>query len=71
MGLLSPARRGSLLQSMMLLYTLMGILAGYTSARFCKVFEGDEGRWEFKTLLTAFLYPGLLFGIFLVLNLRI
>merc|ERR1719330_2094326 len=71
LGLLSPARRGSLLQSMMLLYTLMGVLAGYTSSRFCKVFEGDEGRWKFTTLLTAFLYPGLFFGIFFVLNLCI
>merc|ERR1719254_459546 len=44
LGLLSPAHRGSLLQSMMLLFTLMGVLAGYTSARFCKVFDGDEGR---------------------------
>lgn len=71
LGLLSPARRGSLLQSMMLLFTLMGILAGYTSARFCKVFEGDEGRWKCTTLLTAFLYPGLFFSIFFLLNLCI
>mmetsp|Transcript_154482 Transcript_154482/g.494122 ORF Transcript_154482/g.494122 Transcript_154482/m.494122 type:complete len:622 (+) Transcript_154482:54-1919(+) len=71
LGLLSPAHRGSLLQSMMLLFTLMGILAGYTSARFCKVFEGDEGRWKFTTLMTAFLYPGLFFTIFFLLNLCI
>eukprot|EP00405_Crypthecodinium_cohnii_P009670 CAMPEP_0206432620 /NCGR_PEP_ID=MMETSP0324_2-20121206/8067_1 /ASSEMBLY_ACC=CAM_ASM_000836 /TAXON_ID=2866 /ORGANISM="Crypthecodinium cohnii, Strain Seligo" /LENGTH=617 /DNA_ID=CAMNT_0053898771 /DNA_START=45 /DNA_END=1898 /DNA_ORIENTATION=- len=70
-GLLSPAHRGGLLQSVMLLYTLMGILAGYTAARFCKVFEGDEGRWKFTTLLTAFLYPGMFFGIFFLLNLFI
>jgi len=70
-GLLSPAHRGSLLQSMMLLFTLMGVVAGYTSARFCKVFEGDEGRWKFTTFLTAFLYPGLFFTIFFLLNLCI
>jgi len=55
----------------MLLFTLMGSVAGYTAARFCKVFEGDEGRWKFTTLLTAFLYPGLFFGIFFLLNLAI
>ena len=36
LGFLSPAQRGSLLQSMMLLFTLMGVLGGYTSARLCK-----------------------------------
>jgi len=70
-GLLSPAHRGSLLQSMMLLFTLMGVLAGYTSSRFVKVFDGDEARWKCTTLVTAFLYPGLFFSIFFVLNLMI
>jgi len=70
-GLLSPAHRGSLLQSMMLLFTLMGILAGYTASRFCKIFEGDEGRWKFTTVLTAFFYPGTFFTVFFLLNLCI
>merc|ERR1712194_1002133 len=70
-GILSPARRGSLLQSMMMLFTFMGILAGYTSSRFCKVFEGDEGRWKLTTFVTAFFYPGLFFTVFFVLNLLI
>jgi transmembrane 9 superfamily protein 2/4 len=71
LGLLSPAHRGGLLQSMMLLFTLMGVLAGYSSARMCKVFEGDEGRWKRTTLMTAFLYPGIFFVIFFILNLCI
>merc|ERR1712216_300356 len=71
LGLLSPAHRGGLLQSCMLCFTLMGVLAGYTSARMCKIFEGDEGRWKLTTLLTAFFYPGIFFGIFFVLNLCI
>jgi transmembrane 9 superfamily protein 2/4 len=71
LGLLSPAHRGGLLQSMMVLFTLMGVVAGYTSSRFCKVFEGDEGRWKTTTFMTAFLYPGLMFTIFFVLNLLI
>merc|ERR1719272_1072243 len=35
-GFLSPAHRGGVLQSMMLLFTFMGSLAGYTSARMYK-----------------------------------
>jgi len=68
-GFLSPAHRGGLLQSMMLLFTFMGTLAGYTSSRFCKLFDGDD--WKLTTLLTACLYPGLFFTIFFVLNLFI
>eukprot|EP00929_Paragymnodinium_shiwhaense_P067224 TRINITY_DN33847_c0_g2_i1.p1 TRINITY_DN33847_c0_g2~~TRINITY_DN33847_c0_g2_i1.p1 ORF type:complete len:644 (-),score=149.98 TRINITY_DN33847_c0_g2_i1:286-2145(-) len=71
LGLLSPARRGALLQCMMLIFTFMGIFAGYTSARFCKVFDGDAGRWKLTTALTACLYPGIFFLIFFVLNLFI
>jgi transmembrane 9 superfamily protein 2/4 len=69
LGILSPANRGGLLQSMMLLFTFMGMLGGYTAARFCKLFDGDD--WKITTLLTACLYPGLFFGIFFVLNLLI
>jgi transmembrane 9 superfamily protein 2/4 len=69
LGFLSPANRGGLLQSMMLLFTFMGILAGYTSSRLYKVFGGDD--WKTCTLLTAFLYPGFFFIVFFVLNLFI
>jgi len=68
-GLLSPAHRGGLLQSMMLLFTFMGTVAGYTAARFCKLFDGDD--WKLTTLMTAGLYPGIFFVIFFVLNLLI
>ncbi|CAE8630769.1 unnamed protein product [Polarella glacialis] len=71
LGFLSPAHRGSLLQSMMLLFTIMGVAGGYTSARLCKVFDGDEGRWKMTTLLNAFMFPGLFFAIFFFLNLCI
>jgi len=68
-GFLSPAHRGGLLQCMMLLFTFMGTLAGFTSARFCKLFDGDN--WKLTTLLTACLYPGLFFVVFFILNLFI
>lgn len=71
LGFLSPANRGGLLQCMMFLYTLMGVVAGYVAARLCKLFDGDEARWKTTTLLTAFFYPGIFFGIFFVLDLFI
>jgi len=68
-GFLSPAHRGALLQSMMLLFTFMGILAGYTTARFYKLYGGDD--WKMATLLLAFFYPGIMFTVFFILNLFI
>eukprot|EP00929_Paragymnodinium_shiwhaense_P067223 TRINITY_DN33847_c0_g1_i1.p1 TRINITY_DN33847_c0_g1~~TRINITY_DN33847_c0_g1_i1.p1 ORF type:complete len:632 (-),score=137.09 TRINITY_DN33847_c0_g1_i1:145-2040(-) len=68
-GLLSPAHRGALLQSMMLLFTFMGFFAGYTSSRMYKVCGGAD--WKQTTLLTAMLFPGTFFVIFFVLNLFI
>eukprot|EP00927_Polykrikos_kofoidii_P074068 TRINITY_DN70049_c0_g1_i1.p1 TRINITY_DN70049_c0_g1~~TRINITY_DN70049_c0_g1_i1.p1 ORF type:complete len:631 (-),score=81.81 TRINITY_DN70049_c0_g1_i1:85-1977(-) len=67
-GLISPLRRGGLLQCMMLLYTCMGIFAGYTMARLFKVFNNEVTRWKQITALTAFLYPGICFVVFFVLN---
>merc|ERR550532_2846953 len=69
LGFLSPVHRGSILQGMLLLFTFAGILAGYCSARFYKMWKGED--WKKTTLLTAFLYPGTVFGIFFVLNLFI
>merc|ERR1712066_788781 len=47
----------------------MGIFAGYTASRLYKMFNGTD--WKTTTLLTAFLYPGIVFVIFFVLNLFI
>lgn len=65
-GFLTPEKRGALLMIMILLFVFMGVFAGYYSARFYKMFGGRE--WLKNSLLTAFLYPGVLFGIFLILN---
>jgi len=69
LGLLSPAHRGGLLQSTLLLFTFMGVFAGYVSSRLYKVFNGTD--WKQTTLLTAFFYPGIFFAIFFILNLFI
>merc|ERR1719183_3302228 len=54
---------------MMLLFTFMGVFAGYSSARLYKVFNGDD--WKMATMLTALTFPGVVFVIFFVLNLFI
>lgn len=67
LGLLSPANRGSLLTTLLLLFVFMGSFAGYHSARTYKMFHGKD--WKLNTILTAFLYPGSLFAVFFILNL--
>merc|ERR1719327_475997 len=69
LGFLSPAHRGALLQSMMLVFTSMGVPAGYASSRLAKVFGIADFRWSM--FLTATLYPGLTFLAFFLLNLLI
>jgi len=66
-GFLSPANRGSLMMALLMLFVLMGVLAGYMSARTYKMFNGKF--WQKTTILTATLFPGGSFLIFFVLNL--
>jgi transmembrane 9 superfamily protein 2/4 len=66
-GFLSPANRGSLMIAMLLIYVVMGGLAGYKSANLYKTFRGKQ--WQRCTLLTAFFYPGLSFLVFFSFNL--
>jgi len=66
LGFLSPANRGGLMTAMLLLFVFMGLFAGYCSARLFKQFKGTE--WKTNTLKTAFLLPGAVFLVFLVLN---
>lgn len=67
LGFLSPANRGGLMTSMVVLLMFMGAFAGYYAARSYKVFKGK--LWRKTTLLTIVLYPGVTFCIFFVLNL--
>lgn len=66
LGFLSPSNRGGLMTAMLLLWVLMGIFAGYASSRLYKMFKGTE--WKRITLQTAFMFPGIAFAIFFVLN---
>ncbi|PAA93673.1 hypothetical protein BOX15_Mlig012902g2 [Macrostomum lignano] len=67
LGFLSPANRGALMTCALVLYVLLGAPAGFASARLYKLFGGIH--WKLHVLLTALLCPGLVFTIFLVLNL--
>merc|ERR1711991_573414 len=48
-------------------YALMGIQAGYVSARLYKLMKGTQ--WKRNTVQTALLVPGLVLSVFFVLNL--
>jgi transmembrane 9 superfamily protein 2/4 len=66
-GFLSPSNRGSLGTIMILLYTVLGFIGGYASARVYKTFSGE--KWKLNIALTPMLVPGIVFGTFFVLNL--
>ncbi|XP_022107557.1 transmembrane 9 superfamily member 2-like isoform X2 [Acanthaster planci] len=67
LGFLSPANRGSLMTCVIVLFVSLGTPAGYISARMYKTFGGE--KWKSNLLLTCFLIPGIVFGIFFILNL--
>ena len=66
LGFLSPANRGGLLTAMLLLYVFMGVFAGYVSSRLYKSFNGLA--WKRNTVMTALLFPGVVFSVCFVLN---
>ncbi|QSZ29134.1 hypothetical protein DSL72_003645 [Monilinia vaccinii-corymbosi] len=67
LGFLSPSNRGSLGTIMILLYTVLGFIGGYASARVYKSFGGEQ--WKLNILLTPTLVPGIVFSTFFLLNL--
>lgn len=69
LGFLSPANRGGLMTAMLLLFALMGLFAGYFSARMFKMLAGTD--WKTNTLNVAFLFPTIVFCIFFGLNMLI
>ncbi|CZR62180.1 related to endosomal protein EMP70 precursor [Phialocephala subalpina] len=67
LGFLSPSNRGSLGTIMVLLYTVLGFIGGYVSARVYKSFGGE--RWKLNIALTPIMVPGIVFATFFLLNL--
>ncbi|XP_043283958.1 transmembrane 9 superfamily member 4 [Venturia canescens] len=66
LGMLSPASRGALATCAIFLYFFSGLIAGYFSARLYKTMRGRE--WKRAALLTATLYPGIVFTTCFFLN---
>jgi len=66
-GFLSPSSRGSLGNIVILLYTVLGFVGGYTSARVYKSMQGE--KWKLNIILTPLLVPGIVFAVFFLLDL--
>ncbi|KAG9298808.1 hypothetical protein G9A89_015829 [Geosiphon pyriformis] len=66
LGFLSPSNRGSLATVIIIFYMLFGSVSGYVSARIYKMYGGES--WRKNVFLTAFLFPMLIFSIFIFLN---
>ncbi|KAA8914473.1 hypothetical protein FN846DRAFT_896912 [Sphaerosporella brunnea] len=67
LGFLSPSNRGSLGTVAILLYTLLGFVGGYVSARVYKTLGGEA--WKQNIAITPVFVPGIVFGTFFLLNL--
>ncbi|KAK3988532.1 transmembrane 9 superfamily member 7 [Cladorrhinum sp. PSN332] len=67
LGILSPSFRGGFISFGVGLFVFAGLLSGYFSSRVYKTFGGRD--WRRNTVVTATLFPGLLFAIVFVLNL--
>eukprot|EP00921_Rhytidocystis_pertsovi_P023393 GHVQ01037411.1.p1 GENE.GHVQ01037411.1~~GHVQ01037411.1.p1 ORF type:complete len:466 (+),score=27.41 GHVQ01037411.1:29-1399(+) len=67
LGVFSPSYRGSLIQSMLVLWALLGAVGGYTAARFYKMFMSTN--WKMTMIRTAVIFPGVVFIVFFFLNL--
>ncbi|KAL8721072.1 MAG: hypothetical protein Q9225_002183 [Loekoesia sp. 1 TL-2023] len=67
LGILNPSFRGGFVSVGVGLFVFAGIISGYFSARLYKTFGGMN--WRRNTLMTALLFPGLLFTTIFILNL--
>ncbi|VDK57325.1 unnamed protein product [Gongylonema pulchrum] len=66
LGMLSPASRGSLMSAAVVLYCLMGLVAGYHAGRLYRTLKGSKPRR--CAFQTAVLFPSIILGIGFLLN---
>ncbi|KAK4997191.1 hypothetical protein LTR66_003347 [Elasticomyces elasticus] len=66
-GVLNPSFRGGFISVGMALFVVAGAFSGYFSARIYKTFGGQ--LWQKNCMVTALLFPGLLFVTTFILNL--
>ncbi|PKY06688.1 hypothetical protein P168DRAFT_265366 [Aspergillus campestris IBT 28561] len=67
LGVLNPSFRGGFVSVGMGLFIFAGLFSGYFSARLFKTFGGV--KWKKNMLITAVLFPGLIFSLVFLLNL--
>ncbi|KAI9858916.1 MAG: hypothetical protein M1813_007218 [Trichoglossum hirsutum] len=67
LGILNPSWRGGFVSVGFGLFIFAGIFSGYFSGRVYRTFGGED--WRKNTLMTAILFPGLLFATVFILNL--
>jgi transmembrane 9 superfamily protein 2/4 len=67
LGILNPSFRGGFVSVGVGLFVFAGVFSGYFSGRVYKTFGGSN--WRRNTLITALLFPGLLFSLIFILNL--
>lgn len=66
-GVLNPSFRGGFISVGFALFVFAGSFSGYFSARVYKTFGGSN--WKHNAIVTATLFPGLLFATIFILNL--
>lgn len=66
-GFLNPSFRGGFISVGVGLFVFAGVFSGYFSARVFKSFDGKDYRKN--AVVTALLFPGLMFGLVFLLNL--
>lgn len=66
-GFLSPSNRGSLATVLLICWTFFGCVSGYTSSRVYATLGGEQ--WKPNLVLTAILFPTVVFSIIGMLNL--
>lgn len=67
LGIVNPSLRGGFISFGFGLFIFAGLFSGYFSARVYKTFDGQD--FKKNALVTAFLFPGLAFGLIFVMNL--
>ncbi|KAK3710681.1 hypothetical protein LTR37_010100 [Vermiconidia calcicola] len=66
-GVLNPSFRGGFVSVGVTLFIIAGAFSGYFSARVYRTFGGSN--WQHNAVVTATLFPGLLFATIFILNL--
>ena len=69
MGFLSPTYRGEFITTTFIVYIILGLLAGYTTARLTKMF--DLKYWKLIVFGTAIFFPGTCLIIFFIINISV